>query len=69
MALTNASPSWNRRLADPERDPGENHQQNGRNICLQDEEQHVSTQCKMQYQLGVLSCKETQKLFLKREKF
>lgn len=61
LILTNAGPSWNRGLADPERDPGEDHQQNGGNIRLQDKEQHISAQSKMQHQLGVLSCEETQK--------
>lgn len=45
--LTDTRPSWHWRLADPERDPGQNHQQNGRNVRLQDKEQYVSTQCKM----------------------
>lgn len=57
LLLTNAGPSWHRGLADPERDPGQNHQQNGGNIRLQDEEEHISAQCKMQHQLGVISCK------------
>lgn len=58
LELTNAGPSRYRGLADPERDPGQNHQQNGGNIRLQDEEQDVSTQCKMQDQLGVMSYEE-----------
>lgn len=65
MILTNTGPSGDRGLADPERDPGENHQQNGGNIRLQDKEQHISAQCKMQHQLGVLSCEEAQKKILK----
>lgn len=47
VVRTDAGPGRNRGLADPERHPGENHQQDGGNIRLQDKEQHVSTQCKV----------------------
>lgn len=49
LLLTNAGPGWYRGLADPEWDPGENHQESWGNICFQDKEQHVSAQCKMQH--------------------
>lgn len=62
LVLTNAGPCRDGRLADPERDPGENNQQNRWNICLQDKEQHIPTQGKMQYQLGVLSWEKKQLL-------
>lgn len=61
MVLTDAGPSWDRRLADPERHPGQHHQEGGGNVGLQDEEQHIPTQGKVQHQLGVFSYNETHK--------
>lgn len=57
--LTDACSRRDRRLADPKGDPGEDHQQNGGNIRLQDEEEHVPAQGEVQHQFGVLAWKET----------
>ena len=46
---TDAGSGWNRGLADPERHPREDHQQGGGNVGLQDEEQDVPTESKVQY--------------------
>lgn len=59
FVLTDACSRWDRRLADPKGDPRENHQQNGGNVGLQDEEEHVPAQGEVQHQLGVLAWKET----------
>lgn len=58
FVLTDACSRWDRRLADPKGDPRENHQQNGGNVGLQDEEEHVPAQGEVQHQLGVLAWKE-----------
>ena len=44
---TDAGSGWNRGLADPEGHPGEDHQQGGGNVGLQDEEQDVPTEGKV----------------------
>lgn len=46
-ALTNTGPGWHGGLADPERDPGQNHQQGGGDVRLQNKEQHISPQGKV----------------------
>lgn len=55
---TYTDPGRNRRLADPEGDPGEDHQQAGRDIGFQDKVQDAPLQLKVEDQFGVVSWKE-----------
>lgn len=52
---TYANACGDRRLADPEGDPGENHQQAGGHVCFQDEVQDAPLQLEMKDQPGIIS--------------
>lgn len=50
---TYANASRDRRLTDPERDPGQNHKGTGWHICLQNEVKDASLQLEVKDQFGV----------------
>lgn len=52
---TDADPCWNRGQRDPEGNPGEDNQQAGGDICLQDEVENAPLQLKMEDQLRIIA--------------
>ena len=52
---TDAGSGWNRGLADPEGHPGEDHQQGGGNVGLQDKVEAAPLQLQVEHQLGVVA--------------
>lgn len=52
---TDANPCWNRGQRDPEGNPGEDNQQAGGDICLQDKVENAPLQLKMEDQLRIIA--------------
>lgn len=55
---TYTDPRWDGGQGDPEGDPGEDDQQAGGDVGLQDEVQDAPLQLKVKHQFGVISCEE-----------
>lgn len=53
-------------MADPERDPGQNHQQTGRHVCFQDEVEDAALQLEMKDQLRIISYNDNEETELIR---
>lgn len=55
LVHTDANPCWNRGQRDPEGNPGEDNQQAGGDICLQDKVENAPLQLKVEDQLRIIA--------------
>lgn len=65
---TNTNTCWNRRQGDPEGNPGEDNQQTGGDVCLQDEVQDAPLQLKVEDQLWVIAFEKEVRVLHKNKK-